>query len=85
MKLLSIHPDDCSPHDAETFMRIAAKGDEVALADIKRGVRRAHSLLWIVQDNAVCAVAALKIANAGYCKRLFSKAGHSRDVMTCPS
>lgn len=76
MTLISIQPDDCSPHDIETFIRIAAKGDEVELADIERGVRRAHTLFWIVQDNAICAVAALKKPNESYCKRVFSKAGH---------
>ncbi len=76
METRAIRPIDCSPGLLRAFISMVAKGAEVPIENLQRGVPMADILLFTVDDDKqLMGVSALRHANSNYHKHLFELAG----------
>lgn len=83
-KIIWKQPHECTAREIDQFVALAAQGNEVDEADIRRGTLRAKYLLWNEKGEGFIAVAALKNPNPGYRLRVFQKASATLDISNFP-
>ncbi|MBE7636257.1 hypothetical protein GUA87_05335 [Sneathiella sp. P13V-1] len=76
METRAIRPIDCPPGLMRAFIAMVAKGGEVPIENLQRGVPMADMLLFTINDDKkLMGVSALRHPNSNYHKHLFELAG----------
>jgi GNAT superfamily N-acetyltransferase len=69
------HPSECTPQELASFASLIRNAGEVEASGLNQRIRRAKSLTFLRDGDKMIGVAALKIPDATYKRRVFANAG----------
>lgn len=75
MQTITKRPTQCLPEELESFVTLVRIGGEVEANGLVERVRRAHSLIYLIEEHQLIGIAALKHPDAHYALSVFHKAG----------